>query len=45
MTIILLLAVLAFALTIASALGKCPLWIPVFFLALIELIRELPLGR
>lgn len=34
----LLLAVLAFVLTIASALGRCPLWIPVLLLALLALI-------
>jgi hypothetical protein len=34
MGILLLLVVLAFALTIASAIGKCPLWVPVLLLAL-----------
>lgn len=38
-----LLALLAFLLAIASAIGKAPLWIPVFLLALIDLLRVVPL--
>ncbi len=40
-----LLALLAFFLTILAAVGESPLWIPVFLLALIELIREIPLEK
>jgi|GEM_PF-2323427 len=45
LTIYLLLAITAFILTIANALGKCPLWIPVLLLCLIALLNSLPLGR
>ncbi len=44
-TVLMLLAILALALTIANAVGHCPLWIPVFLIALIELIERLPLGK
>jgi hypothetical protein len=43
MTIALLLIVLAFGLVIASAVGKCPLWIPVLLLALERLVAIVPL--
>lgn len=45
LTVFLLLAVSAFICTIASALGKCPLWIAVLLLCVIELLRALPMGR
>lgn len=45
LTVFLLLAVAAFACTVASALGKCPVWVPVLFLCVIELLRAIPLGR
>jgi len=45
LTVIGLLVIIAFALTIASAINKCPLWVPVLLLALVELLRILPLGR
>lgn len=45
LTVFLLLAVAAFIVVIASALGKAPLWIAVVLLCLIELLRALPLGR
>lgn len=44
-TVFLLLAIAAFACTIASAVGKCPLWIAVLLLCVIELLRAVPLGR
>jgi hypothetical protein len=44
-TVFLLLALAAFICTIASALGKAPLWIGVLLLCIIELIRALPLGK
>lgn len=37
--IAIVLAVLAFALTIGAAIGKVPLWIPVFLLALLALLQ------
>lgn len=44
LTVILLLAIAAFLITIASAMGKAPLWPSVLLLVLIELLQLLPLG-
>lgn len=40
-----ILALVAFFLVIAAALGKCPLWVPVLLISIIELIERIPLGR
>jgi hypothetical protein len=45
LTVFLLLALAAFGCTIAVALGKCPVWIPVLLLCIIELLRAVPLGH
>jgi len=45
LTVFLLLALAAFVCAIAEACGKCPGWVPVILLCLIELLRALPLGR
>lgn len=45
LTVFLLLAVAAFIATIVSAIGKCPLWVAVVLLCVIELLRSMPLGR
>ena len=45
LTVLLLLAVAAFVVTIVHAMGKCILWPAVLILAVIELLRALPLGR
>jgi hypothetical protein len=45
LTVFLVLALLALLLTIGSAVGWCPLWVPVVLLAIIELLRALPLGK
>ncbi len=45
LTVFLILALAAFIVTIASALGKAPIWVAVVILCLIELLRALPLGR
>ncbi len=45
MTVIGLLVLAAFVCTIASALNKCPLWVAVLLLCVIELLRVLPLGH
>lgn len=45
LTVFLILALAAFICAIASAIGKCPLWISVVLLCLIELLRALPLGK
>ena len=43
LTITFLLALAAFICTIASALGKAPLWVAVFLLSLIALLSVIPL--
>lgn len=42
-TVTLLLILAAFVCTIASALGKCPLWVPVLLVALVMLLERMPL--
>jgi hypothetical protein len=42
LTVSILLIVTAFITTILSALGKCPLWISVVLLCVLELINHLP---
>lgn len=44
LTVYLLLALAAFGCTVASAMGKCPLWVGVVFLCVIELLHSLPMG-
>lgn len=43
LSVMLLLAVAAFMATIASAIGKCPLWVAVLLLCLVALVQVLPL--
>lgn len=45
LTVFLLLALVAFICAVASAMGRCPLWVSVIILCVIELLRNLPLGR
>lgn len=45
MTVILILVIAAFVCAIASALGKCPLWISVLLLCVAELLHSLPVGK
>jgi hypothetical protein len=45
LTVFLILALSAFVCAIAEAMGKCPSWVPVIILCLIELLRCVPLGR
>lgn len=45
LTVFLLLALSAFVVTIASAMGRAPLWVAVLILTLMELLRAIPLGR
>ena len=45
LTVLLLLSVASFIVTIASAMNKCPLWPAVLLLAVAEMLRALPLGR
>lgn len=44
-TVLGFLIVAAFALTIASAIGRAPLWIPVLLLSIVSLLSILPLGK
>lgn len=44
LTVFIVLAIVAFGCTIASAMGKCPLWVAVLLLTVIELLRALPAG-
>ena len=45
LTVVIILAVSAFVLTILAALNRAPLYVAVLVLCLIELLRALPLGR
>jgi hypothetical protein len=45
LTVIGIIVISAFICTIISALGKCPLWIAVVLLCVVELLQVLPLGR
>lgn len=42
LTVTLLLLLAAFICTVASAMGKCPLWVAVLFILVLELLRALP---
>ena len=44
-TVIGFLVIAAFIAAIVSAIGKCPLWVAVILLCIVELLRILPLGR
>jgi hypothetical protein len=45
LTVMLVLVLGAFIMTMVSAAGKAPWWVPVTLLCVIELIRTLPLGK
>ena len=45
LTVIGILVLSAFICTIVSALGKCPLWVAVILICVVELVRIMPLGR
>jgi len=44
-TVLLILGLAAFVVTIVHAMGRCLLWPAVLILSVIELLRALPLGR
>lgn len=44
MSVLGLLILVAFILTIVSAIGKCPLWIPVVLLCIVGLLNYFPSG-
>ena len=43
MNVVLILAVSAFITTIVSAIGRCPVWVPVMLLCVVALLQTLPL--
>lgn len=45
LTVFVVLAIVALLLAVAAATGHVPLWASVIMLAIVELIRALPLGR
>lgn len=45
LTVFVLLVIAAFVCTVAAGMGKCPLWVAVVILCLIELLRILPIGK
>jgi len=45
LTVLLVLVLIALGCTIASACGKCPLWVPVFILCVYLLIQQMPVGK
>ena len=45
LTVVLVLSLAAFVITIVHAMGKCVLWPAVLVLAVIELLKAIPLGR
>ncbi len=42
LTVTLLLVLAAFVCTVASAIGKCPLWVAVLLLCVVHLLAVLP---
>lgn len=42
MTALFILAIGALIAAIIAAMGKCPVWVPVIFLAIIEVIEHAP---
>jgi hypothetical protein len=44
-TVLFVLALAAFIVTVLAAIGKAPVWVSVLILCVIELLRTLPLGR
>lgn len=44
LSVTLLLVVAAFICTVASAIGKCPLWVAVLLVVIVLLLESLPLG-
>lgn len=43
LTVTMLLVLAAFVCTIASAIGKCPLWVAVLLLCVVHLVALMPL--
>lgn len=45
LTVMIILVLIALISTVAVAIGKCPVYVPLFTICLIELIRIFPLGK
>ena len=45
LTVILVLILAAFITAIVAAIGKCPLWVAVILLCVVEMMRVLPVGK
>lgn len=45
LTVLIVLVAAAFICTILNAIGKCPIWVPMILLCIVELLRVLPLGK
>lgn len=45
LTVTIVLALAALIAAIVHAMGRCPLWVSVIILCLLELIRALPMGK
>ncbi len=43
-TVVVILAVAALIAAIVSAMGHCPIWVPVIFLAIVVLLVAVPAG-
>lgn len=43
LTVTLLLVVAAFICTIALALGKCPAWVPILLIVVVQLLAVMPI--
>ena len=43
LTVMFILVATAFVCTIVAAMGKCPVWVAVLMLCIIELVKLLPL--
>jgi len=41
-TVTMFMLIAAFVCTIAAAINKCPVWVPVLLLCVLELLRALP---
>jgi hypothetical protein len=45
LTVMVILVLGAFIAAVVSAMGKCPLWVSVILLCIVELVRILPIGK
>jgi hypothetical protein len=43
LSIVCILAIAGFVSTIIAVMGKCPLWVPVLFISIVQVLQCLPL--